>query len=221
VSHYQYFKSNGTDHGHSQGHFQRKADEHAHWHLKRVAGLMGRWANFYAFERLVLAGPVAAASELYHLLPKRLRSRVVGELPLPVEAGERQVLEATLRFEQGAERAAEIKLVEELIVAAAKQARAATGLESTLNSLQQGRVWRLIYAARFAPRGGQCAHCGMLFGDGRGSCGYCGAAVRPVEDLIERTIERVTEAGGRTEQVRGAAAVRLRAAGGIGAVLRF
>jgi hypothetical protein len=34
-------------------------------------------------------------------------------------------------------------------------------------------------------------------------------------------VESVLEAGGRTEQVRGEAAARLREAGGVGAFLRF
>ena len=57
--------------------------------------------------------------------------------------------------------------------------------------------------------------------EGQPACDYCGAAVTPVSDLIERVVERVLSLGGRAEMVRGAAAAALRKAGGIGAFMRF
>jgi hypothetical protein len=50
----------GTDHLRSQMRFQRKADHHAHRHLKRVAELMDGLVESHGFDRLVLAGPVEA-----------------------------------------------------------------------------------------------------------------------------------------------------------------
>jgi peptide chain release factor subunit 1 len=214
-------KTTGTDRALSQMQFQRKADEHAHWHLKQVAELMTRRADFYAFDRLVLAGLVEATSQLHQLLPKRLRSRVVASIRLPVDANERQVLEATLQIDQEVERASEIKLIDELITAAAKKEQGVTGLESTLICLQEGRIWRLVYSDGLSPRGGQCSNCGMLHGDGVESCTYCGGEVRQVEDLIEGAIERITRDGGKIELIRGVAAEKLKEAGSIGAFLRF
>jgi hypothetical protein len=61
----------------------------------------------------------------------------------------------------------------------------------------------------------------MLFARGEGSCDYCGAPIKPIDDLLEQIVERVLEQDGRVEKLSGDAALRLKDAGGIGAVLRF
>lgn len=214
-------KTTGMDHIWSQKHFQRKADIHVRWHLRTVAEMMSHLADRYAFDRLVLAGPVEATSELHRLLPKRLRSRVIGAISMPVDAREKDVLRATLQLGQEVERAEELKLVQELIAAAARGERAVIGLEATVAAVQEGRVWKLIYAEGFTARGGECTQCSSLIPEERRTCPYCGGTVRPLEHFVERVVERVVEMEGRIEQVRGRAAERLSEVGHIGAVLRF
>lgn len=215
-------KAPGRDHIRSDMRFQRKADQFAHRHLKRVAELAVELAERHAFDRLMLAGPVEATSQLQQLLPKRWRSRVVASLDLPVEADKHTVLAATLRAGEEAERNGESRLVEELISDAARaEQRAVTGLDATLRSLRQGRIWRLVYADGYAPSGSRCANCAMLFEERPESCAYCGASVWPVDDLVEQAAQRVVVSGGKVEQVGGIAAERLKEAGGIGASLKF
>ena len=214
-------KTSGTDHLRSQMNFQRKADEHAYSHLKHVAEMMSRLASINEFDRLILAGTVETTSELYGLLPKSLRTRVTSKVSLPVEANVKQVLEETLKIEEDLERKREVELVEELITAAAKNKQAVRGLDETLLALQEFRVWQLVYADGFVPRGGQCTNCGALLAKETESCSYCGKAVRLVDDLIELAAERVVEMEGRVEQVRGPAATRLKEAGSVGALLRY
>lgn len=216
-----HIKSPGTDHLLSQMNIQRKADEHAHWHLERVAELMSRLANIHEFDRLILAGPVKAAGELYGLLPKALRVRVVREIHLPVDANEAQVLEETLKIEEEVERRREADLIERLITAAAKKEKAVLGIDETLLALQGGRVWQLVYAEGFTARGAQCTNCEALLAKLTGPCVYCGKAMRVLDDLIETAAERVVDMEGKVEQVRGSAAARFRDAGSIGAFLRF
>jgi hypothetical protein len=90
-----------------------------------------------------------------------------------------------------------------------------------VRALCEKRIWRLVYAGGFSPRGGQCSNCGMLFARNDGSCDYCGAAIKPVNDLLERMLERVLEQDGKIEKVEGDAAARLQQVGNIGAILRF
>ncbi|SRR5260370_163394 len=216
-----HIKTSGTDHLRSQMNFQRKGDEHAHSHLKHTAQLMSRLATIHEFDRLILAGTVEATSELHGLLPKFLRTRVAGKISLPVGSNVAQVLEQTLKIEEDVERKREVDLVEELITAASKQRHAVRGLDDTLLALQEWRVWQLIYADGFGPRGGQCTNCRALLAKDSEGCGYCGEAVRVVEDLIELAVARVIEMQGKVEQVRGAAATRLKEAGSVGALLRY
>jgi peptide subunit release factor 1 (eRF1) len=215
-------KAAGTDHVRSQMRFQRKADQYAYRHLKRVAELTVELAGRHAFDRLLLAGPVEATSQIQHLLPKQWQSRVVASLNLPVDADQGAVLAATLRIGEEAERNGEIRLVEGLISNAARaEQRAVTGLNSTLRALRLGRIWQLVYADGFAPSGSKCINCATLFEEKLESCAYCGVAARPVDDLVEQVAQRVVVTGGKVEQVRGTMAARLSAAGGVGAFLKF
>jgi stalled ribosome rescue protein Dom34 len=216
-----HFKRPARDQLRSQLDMQRKAEMHAQWHLRNVADLMERLAQTHEFDRLVLAGPVEATSELSRLLSKRLRSRVVGTLALPIQASQQQVLEATLQIEEEAERAAESELVDELITAAAKHNYARKGLKAILHELKDGRIWQLVYADGFTTRGSKCPACAGLFAERQKSCTYCGAKLQAVDDLVECLVERVSKEGGKVELVRGAAAQRLHNEGGVGAFLRF
>lgn len=212
----------GTGRSANPQRLQRRADEHVHQHLKHVAGLMDNLVRANSFDRLVLAGPVAATSELYGLLPKGVRARVARKVTLPVNTEEPQILEEMLKIEEEIEREQESQVVEELEDAANNpEGRGVLGLAETLAALQEGRVWQLIYREDFAPRGSQCANCGALFSAGREACIYCDGELRTVDDLVERAAEQVLDMSGKIEQVRGAAAARLEESGGIGALLRF
>jgi peptide chain release factor subunit 1 len=214
-------KASGTDHLRSQMNFQRQDEMHVRWHLKAVAEVTDELARSHTFDRLVLAGPVAATSELHRLLPKRLRARVVGTVRLPFDASPQDVLRETLGLEQAAERAEERQRVEVLLTAAAKGNGGVVGLEPTLEAIQERRVWRLVYAAGYDARGVECSQCGALLPSTPEKCVYCGAPPRLVDDLLERAIRRVVDGGGDVEQVHDEAATRLWEAGGIGALLRF
>jgi peptide subunit release factor 1 (eRF1) len=215
-----HFRTTGTDQWLSAQRFQSNAEMHVHWHLKHVAELLDKLVDRYGFHRLLLGGPVEATGALQHLLSKRARARVVERLALPVKASEQEVLEAALQVESRVEREMEKQTVEQLIDANGHHP-IMLGLDDTLRALAEERIWRVYYADGFRPRGGQCVNCGMLYGRTDGSCDFCGAAIKSVDDLLERMVERVLEQDGKIAEVAGEAALRLRQAGGIGAVLRF
>ena len=215
-----HIKTTGTDQWLSQRRFQNKAEMHVHWHLKHVAEVLDKLVDRHGIHRLLLGGPVEATGMLQHLLSKRVRARVVERLSLPVKANAHEVLEEALKVERQVERQMEKHIVEELIAGDAHHP-SMLGLDATLRALAEERIWRLIYADGFSPKGGQCVNCAMLFARADGSCDYCGAAIKPVNDLLERMVERAVEQDGKVEEVFDEAAVRLQQAGGIGAVLRF
>jgi peptide chain release factor subunit 1 len=216
-----HIKAPARDRLRSQLNMQRRAEMHVQWHLKHVAETMDRLVQTHEFDRLVLAGPVEATSELRRLLSKRMHSRVVGTLPLSVQASAQQVLEETLKIEAGVERAAEIALVEELLTAAAKHEQATQGLQPTLRALREKRIWRLVYAEGFNPPGKECPNCSSLLSTEAKTCRYCGGHLKPLTDLIECMAEKLMDTGGKTEMVCGVAAERLKSAGSIGAFMRF
>ncbi|MDT4966069.1 MAG: peptide chain release factor subunit 1 [Acidobacteriota bacterium] len=214
-------KSSAKDHLRSKINTERKSDQNAHWHLKHVAELTFRLTKKSDFDRLILAGPVEATSELSGLFPKWLRSRVVRHLALPIDADQAEVLEETLKIEEELERGQEVEVVEELITAASGHERAVLKLGPTLRAIQEQRVWQLVYAEDFAPSGSECTNCAALLPDKMEACIYCVQAVREVDDLVDRAAARVLEQGAKVEQVRGAAATRMQEEGSIGAFLRY
>jgi hypothetical protein len=114
-----------------------------------------------------------------------------------------------------------VELVEALITAAEKHDRAVLKLNKTVKAIQEWRVWQLVYADGFAPHGSQCVNCGALYAERKESCDYCGKAVEPVSDFVERAAARVFDMEGKVEQVRGPAAERLQEVGSVGAFLIY
>jgi peptide subunit release factor 1 (eRF1) len=214
------YKTSGTDHMLSENKSQSNADMHVRWHLKHTAETVDKLIDRYGFDRLLVAGPVEATSELHHLLSKRARARAAARIPLPVESHPREVLDATLAVERQVERRTEKQIVQDLIDGNSHHP-VTHGLKPTLRALAERRIWRLVYADGVRTRGGRCSNCGMLLALTEGACDYCGGAVQPVDDLLEQMAERVLESDGKIEEVEGDAAARLQEKGGIGAFLRF
>jgi peptide subunit release factor 1 (eRF1) len=209
--------ASGTDHLRSQMHFQRRDEMHVQWHLREVADIVEDMARTRAFDRLILAGPVEATTELARILPRPLAGRVVATLRLPADAPADAVLRETLAAATRAEREAEQRRVADVFE------RGALGLDATLLALQEGRVRTLLHAAGFESRGGECPRCGALSPDGGGGapCRYCATQLVPLDDLVGRVVARADAAGAEVDVVHGDAASRLLDAGGIGAILRY
>ena len=94
-----------------------------------------------------------------------------------------------------------------------------TGLASTLRALGDGRAETLLVRFDLSAEGFECPACGRLAASG-GTCRGCGAArVRPVDDVVEAAVALAVRHGCRVETVTLDDA--LRAAGGIGALLRY
>jgi peptide subunit release factor 1 (eRF1) len=206
----------------SQKNLQRHHDAHVHWHAVRVAERLREFVDRYRCDRLVVGGTVEAISELMRVLPKRLSERVAGTISLPLTAPASEVLAEVMRLEEQVERRAEQHVVESLLTAAGKGDRAVVGPMATLEALNEGRIWRLVYARNPGLTGAACAQCGALFWEPQHqTCWYCGGTLEAVSDLLNRIVERTLALGGSVEEVRGPAAEMLEAAGGVGAFVRY
>ena len=207
----------------SQMQNQRKADEHARWHLKRVAELMDDLRRRKQFNHLILAGPADATSELNRLLSGEMRERVIGTAAaIALNASEKEILATTAPLIDEYERRNAQDRVQRLLTAARKNNHAVLGLPPTLHAAAERRVLSLMYAEGYQADGGECTHCGALTTEAAGACAQCGGMVEAADNLIERLIEQIAREGGTVAHVRDSAAEELsRSADGIGAVLRF
>jgi peptide subunit release factor 1 (eRF1) len=202
--------------------FQRRADEHARWHLKHVAELMDKLAVIKKFDRLVLGGTHEVTSELKNLLSERLRKCVIASVSLPIDTSAAQILRETVRIEEEFERDGEEALVTRLLTDAAKGQQAVIGLSPTLEALNEGRIRQLIYTSQFQASGHECLECGYLINHGQDRCPGCGSRCQPVDDLLEAVAVKVFKEGGEVEHLKQHAADRLKKKGeGVGAYLRF
>ncbi|MCS6803367.1 MAG: Vms1/Ankzf1 family peptidyl-tRNA hydrolase [Chloroflexota bacterium] len=208
--------------GWSQANFQRHHEAHVYWHLKRVAEGLSVLLRQRPFDRLVLAGPDEATSELRRILPRPLQQRLVATVPAELFLSEQEILEKTRAIEEQVEREAEKRLVDEVIETSANGGRAIYGLGPTVEAVWLGRVHHLLVAEGLRLAGSECPACGWVGVDRPATCPSCGAAPTPFEDIVERLIERTLNEGGRIEIVHGEAERKLRdVAEGLGALLRY
>jgi peptide chain release factor subunit 1 len=213
-------KKPGSDHIRSQMNFQRKAEIHAHWHLKEVMEFADRLFDSHPYHYLILGGPSEVVGYMQRLLSKRLSNIAADPVALPFNADPALVLETTARVISETLRKEEVFLVEKIKVAASKQAGAIVGLTEILKAFDRDMIWHLVYGEAMVLPGKQCPSCKRLFRARQTSCNACHETLTPVSDLLELLIHRVIRNEGKAKCVREVAAARLREFEGIGALLR-
>jgi peptide chain release factor subunit 1 len=227
-----HIKAVGMDHLGSASRVQRKADERVKLNLRHVIKMMDWLVAARKPSRLILAGTPEVTAELRNLLPKRLDLQVMGAVDVAMEAPVSDVLAAARPVAEEYERDAELQRVNEVVTTAAKNGKAVVGLGHTLKAVNSDRVWELIYSEDFHAPGFECSRCTALFSaDGeaqarqraassKASCQYCGGALQPVGDVVERVLEHALRGGAKVDVVTGEASASLDSWGGIGAFLK-
>ena len=94
------------------------------------------------------------------------------------------------------------------------------GLAATLEAINEGRVWKLVYLRGLKIEGGVCNSCGMLFDPADERCAVCGKKVEDEPHMVDRMARAVLERDGHVEMVDGPAAEALRAVAEVAALMR-
>jgi peptide chain release factor subunit 1 len=195
---------------------------HVHWHLKRVVQHLAELLRRRQLDRLVLAGPEEATSEMRGLLPRALAWRLVGVIPAETRAGTAEILERTLEVERSVEREHEERLLDELFERVGARGRATCDVAPTLEALWKGAVRTLMVAESAHTPGRECPNCARLEPGTVANCPACGTAMNPVHDLFHAAARRALLQAGHVETVHAEAARRLQErCGGMGALLRY
>lgn len=147
-------------------------------HRDSIAGLL---QALPATAREVFAGS-------FHADPHTLTEPGARELAAPVVAGwvarrEREAAQEILRETTGG--------------------LAAVGLPACLAAAGEHAVAHLLVPDEGVIPGFACGHCGTLSADG-GACADCGAAARPVPDLLEEMVQRTLDDHGQVTVIRDA-----------------
>jgi len=203
----------------SQSKMERHHDESVSTHVRLVAGEISRLMEQLEVDRLILGGNVGVANELARALPKRLRGRLIEVLPIPLTASSEDILARASDVQMRLERAEELEVVRELLKEVRKGGRAVAGLASTLEAINEGRVWKLVYLQGLALDGGVCDHCNMLFDPADERCPVCGETVQAEQHMVDRMARAVLERGGHVEMVDGPAAEALRSVAEVAAIM--
>lgn len=196
-------------------------DEYLRRHARSVLEVVEALWREQGFDWLVIGGTAEARGALRQELSKELAERLAGELDLSPQVELNRLLDEVLALEQAHEQAIEAERVEELITTALKGEAAVLGLEATLLALMEERVRLLVVAEGFQHPGWECSYCHALGADTRSECPLCGAAVKPVADVVELALERTLDQRGAIEVLRSTARERLTQHGAIGALLRY
>ena len=198
---------------------QRYEDTQASHNLRSAANVAIDFFQQGECRRIILAGTEETVSQFHNLLPRAWQDKVVGTLPMDMNAPETEVLSKSWAIIDKALAQEQAVLVEQIITSAAKGAGATVGLSDTLAALQEERAHTLVIAEGFSAPGYRCTQCGYVATDHQGDCPYCGGEMASVDDVVEYAVKRTLELGGQVESVRDIP--DLVEAGSIGALLRY
>jgi peptide chain release factor subunit 1 len=205
--------------GWSQARYQRH-NENVHMsHVKEVVETLDRIVTADNIAHIIVAGDDVVVPLLKEQLPKHLQEKLVDVLSLQRNAGEAEIIEATLAVLRQKDADTDAERVQELIGAWQSGGLGAMGADSTLRALQMGQVDELLITGTPQQLGG------ARFPDD--------AAPGPVKvetsasgDTDERKLKLADELVTRAQQT--GASVRfiedeslLKEFGGVGALLRF
>jgi peptide subunit release factor 1 (eRF1) len=153
------------------------------------------------------------------MFSQAMNDRVVGTFHAEIRASTEDILKRAGEVTRRVERVQQDQWVEELLNRVEKDGSASVGLEAVLQSLQEGKIHRLIYREDFRSEGFRCPSCGFLSVQGAGGCPYCKSEMERVEHMMDYAVQRVLDQGAHVCAV--ADDVRLQAVGSIGAILRY
>jgi peptide subunit release factor 1 (eRF1) len=181
---------------------QRYEDIQAGHNLRSAANVAIDFFQQGQSRRIVLAGTEETVSQFHNLLPRAWQDKVVGTLPMDMNASETEVVSKSWAIIDKAHTEEHAALVERIITSAAKSEGAAVGLSATLAALQEERAHVLVIAEDFDAPGYRCTQCGNVAAVQEGVCPYCGGEMVYVDDAVEYAVKRMLELGGQVESVR-------------------
>jgi len=189
-------------------------------HLEEVIELLADLLKRGSANRIALGGPVEAVSQFETMLPPWMQQKVTAYLSTELFRSDQNIVEQAQVFMEQVERERENQLINEIITRVHKGDRAAVGIDDVLDSMVQGKVYRLAVTADFTQSGFSCPSCGALFVRTAAKCPYCEAVPNPVANIVELLVQQAITQGVAVEIVP-AGHPQLAPMGNIAAILRY
>jgi peptide chain release factor subunit 1 len=204
--------------GWSQARYERSVENAVGQHLREVADTLDRCVRRLRGTRVVLIGTEEIRPDLESVLSNEVHSCVAGWTTAEAHADVPQVLEAAKPILDDWWASREAELVDRWREEAAKNGRAASGWEGTLEAASDGRVELLLVQDGVDKPAYQCPQCGRAqMADG--SCPLDGTAMEAKDGGLDLALHQTLAHGGTVHVLRDRD--DLGPVGGLGALLRF
>jgi hypothetical protein len=209
--------------GWSQRRFKARQDERLQHFARAVGEEVRRVIDEEKLDMLVMSVGEVFGSALNEEMHPSIKERIVGEVRLPANAGEREIVDEAQKVAEQAERAREAVEIEKFEDSIGAGNHGASGPEDVLRALSNGRVATLLMADDFKADG-WADHTMNLYGigdppDDHPASGNLDSIVKV--DIAEEIVRLALSTGAKVEIVPGDHAAKLRSHGGVGALLRY
>lgn len=184
--------------GWSASRFQRHEDEAAKGNLKKFVELTEKFARQYTWNKLILGGVHSTLVQFQEMLPHHLKKMIIGTMSLELDANPQEIRERAEALAKEAYEHYTQNLASELITQAKKGNQAVLGLEATLEALQSGRVYQLLFTGRLQlPENAvrRCTQCNYLSTAPDDACPLCGGEMKPLTDAVNTIARRAIAQG--------------------------
>jgi peptide chain release factor subunit 1 len=205
--------------GWSQGRYERHIETIVDRHLRDVAEALDRCVRRLRDVRVVLAGPEETRSGFESLLSPETRAALVGWVAAEAHVDATRLLEAARPLLDGWRAGREEELLARWREEAARNGRAATGWEETLQAASDGRVELLLVQDGADRSAYVCPACGRAQAVD-GSCPLDGTTLQEADTGLDLAVHQTLTHGG-TVEVIGEEHRDLEPVGGLAALLRF
>ncbi len=204
--------------GWSQARYERHIDEIVERHWRQVAETLDRCARSVDRARVVLIGGEEMRSDFESVLSNEVRPCIAGWATAEAHADAQALLQAAKPVLEEWWRQRDEQILDRWREEAARNGRAATGWQETLEAASDGRVELLLVADGTDQPAYQCPQCGRAQVS-NGSCPLDGTTMESRESGFDLALHQTLAHGGTVHSLRDRP--DLEAAGGVAALLRF
>jgi peptide chain release factor subunit 1 len=205
--------------GWSQARYERHIEQMVDRHLRDVAAALDRCVRRLRDVRVVLAGTEEGRPAFEEMLAPQTRTALVGWVAAEAHVDAPRLLELARPLLEEWRAGHEESLLERWREEAARNGRAATGWEETLQAASDGRVELLLVQDGADRSAYVCPACGRAQTEG-GSCPLDGTRLQAADAGLDLAVHQTLTHGG-TIEVIGEEHRDLEPVGGVAALLRF